>query len=106
MVQLREAKKHDFVNEDGTLRTDLVKDFALADGTKLQAHLVGVYHDPRTNNSGNAGMSFIVTVPVEEAPMCERQRTRAAGKRLRCARSSMANSSTRFLRICRNTSLK
>ena len=66
---LREAKKHDFVNEDGTLRTDLVKDFTLADGTELQAHLVGVYHDPRTNNSGNAGMSFIVTVLVEEAPM-------------------------------------
>lgn len=66
---LREAKKHDFVNEDGTLRSDLVKDFTLADGTKLQAHLVGVYHDPRTNNSGNAGMSFIVTAPVEEAPM-------------------------------------
>lgn len=68
---LREAKKHDFVNEDGALRSDLVKDFTLADGTKAQAHLVGVYHDPRTNNSGNAGMSFIVTVPVEEAPMCD-----------------------------------
>lgn len=66
---LREAKKHDFVSEDGSLRDDLVKDITLSDGTTVQAQLVGVYHDPRSNNSGNAGMTFIVTVPVSKAGM-------------------------------------
>lgn len=66
---LREAKKHDFVTDDGALRTDLVKEFELADGTKAEAQLVGIYHDPRSNNAGNAGMSFIVTVPVSESGM-------------------------------------
>ena len=66
---MREAKKHGFVADDGSLRTDLVKDITLADGTTVQAQLVGVYHDPRTNNSGNAGMSFIITTPVAESPM-------------------------------------
>lgn len=66
---MREAKKHGFVADDGSLRSDLVKDITLADGTTVQAQLVGVYHDPRTNNSGNAGMSFIVTVPISVAAM-------------------------------------
>lgn len=66
---MREAKKHGFVADDGSLRTDLVKDITLADGTVVQAHLVGVYHDPRTNNSGNAGMSFIITAPISESSM-------------------------------------
>ena len=66
---MREAKKHGFVADDGSLRNDLVKEFKLADGTTVQAQLVGVYHDPRSNNSGNAGMSFIVTVPVSKGAM-------------------------------------
>ena len=66
---MREAKKHGFVADDGSLRDDLVKEFELADGTTVQAQLVGVYHDPRSNNSGNAGMSFIVTVPVSKGAM-------------------------------------
>lgn len=66
---MREAKKHGFVADDGSLRDDLVKEFQLADGTTVQAQLVGVYHDPRSNNSGNAGMSFIVTVPVASLSM-------------------------------------
>ena len=66
---MREAKKHGFVGDDGVLRDDLVKEFQLADGTTAQAQLVGVYHDPRSNNSGNAGMSFIVTVPVSKGAM-------------------------------------
>lgn len=66
---IREAKKYDFVAEDGSLRTDLVKEFTLADGTKAEAQLVALYHDPRTNNSGNAGMTFVVTVPVSVAAM-------------------------------------
>lgn len=66
---MREAKKHGFVAEDGSLRTDLTKEFELADGTKAQAQLIDVYHDPRSNNSGNAGMTFIITMPVSEAGM-------------------------------------
>lgn len=66
---MREAKKHGFVNDDGSLRSDLTKEFELADGTKATAQLVGVYHDPRSNNAGNAGMTFMVTVPVSEAGM-------------------------------------
>lgn len=66
---MREAKKHGFVNDDGSLRTDLVKDITLNDGTVVQAHLVGVYHDPRSNNSGNAGMTFVITPAVTEMPM-------------------------------------
>lgn len=66
---MREAKKHGFVADDGSLRTDLTKEFELADGTKAQAHLIGVYHDPRSNNSGNAGMTFVVTVPIDEEGM-------------------------------------
>ena len=66
---MREAKKHGFVADDGSLRSDLVKEFELTDGTKAQAQLIDVYHDPRSNNSGNAGMTFIVTVPVSEAAM-------------------------------------
>lgn len=66
---MREANKHGFVADDGSLRDDLVKEFQLADGTTVQAQLVGVYHDPRSNNSGNAGMSFIVTVPVAALSM-------------------------------------
>lgn len=66
---MREAKKHGFVAEDGSLRTDLTKEFELADGTKAQAHLIDVSHDPRSNNSGNAGMTFVVTVPMDEEGM-------------------------------------
>lgn len=66
---MREAKKHGFVADDGSLRTDLTKEFELADGTRAQAQLIDVYHDPRSNNSGNAGMTFIVTVPLDEQDM-------------------------------------
>lgn len=66
---MREAKKHGFVADDGSLRTDLTKDITLSDGTVVQAQLIDVYHDPRTNNSGNAGMSFIITSPVAQGGM-------------------------------------
>lgn len=66
---MREAKKHGFVADDGSLRDDLVKEFQLTDGTTVQAQLVGVSHDPRSNNSGNAGMSFIVSAPMAELSM-------------------------------------
>lgn len=66
---MREAKKHGFVADDGSLRTDLTKEFELANGMKAQAQLIDIHHDPRSNNSGNAGMTFVVTVPMGEEGM-------------------------------------
>lgn len=68
---LREAKKNDLLDDNGNLRSDLIKEFTLTDGTVCQAQLVGLYNDPRRNGSGNAGMTFIVTHAVDVSGMNE-----------------------------------
>jgi hypothetical protein len=66
---LREAAKYGFTNEDGSLRTDLEKEITLADGTQAKARLVALHTDTRTNGSGKAGMTFVITVPLDSAAM-------------------------------------
>lgn len=65
------ARKDGLLASDGTLRDDLTKSFALADGTRTSAQVVGIYHDDRSDGRGKAGLTFAFAEPVAQRGMAD-----------------------------------
>lgn len=56
-------------NEDGSLDGTQVKAFTLADGTPVEAQVVGIYHDELAEGTGKAGISFLAKNCVAQRPL-------------------------------------
>lgn len=62
---LKIAESYHLCSAEGKLDGSQQKQFTLADGTQVAAQIIGFRHDDKADGSGKAGLTFLLTAPLD-----------------------------------------